>query len=463
MATNWNCSASGRQEENNGKGYKMTEGIIQLDYLPFTKQIEAHNASEQYVLYGGAVGGGKSIWLVNEALRDCLFWAGNRVAIFRWELQSFMTTTYKTMEKYILGVDGLVTHHDKNLKAITLCNGSEIMYGGIKPSSTKTGEDVLAKLKSLEISACYIDEVTEVPKNFFDILRTRIGRWEGTNVRTGVVERPPKKMRLTCNPAPGWVKQEFIDQKLEQHRFVSAGLKDNPYLGPEYAQDLRRDLPQDYVDQLIDGRWDVITIFDAVIPMEWVVRARQNKDIRVGSPIVFGVDVARFGDDKTTVVRRRGMVVDVLLQTEQQDTMATANQANMLYTSHKPEVIRIDAVGVGAGTADRLEEMDVPVDSIESGGRPSNVARFVNLRAEMWWGVRELFEQNCIRILDGPYTDELANELSQPKYLITSDRRIQVESKEAMKKRGVKSPNLADAFVYAFRDAKDTGPIMMWA
>lgn len=427
---------------------------IELKYIPSETQARAHKSSATYILFGGAMGGGKSVCMVNDLLQNALEWEGNRVGIFRWENSTFSKTTYKTMAQWVLSVPGLVLSHNKSERIIKLINGSEIVYGGIKPSASVGGDDPLAVLKSLEIGACGIDEVTDVPKRFYDILCGRVGRLERKvrNTRTGVIEFPTPRVFCTANPEPGWAKYEWVDRKLPGREFFPSKLSDNPYAPEGYEARLLALYPKDWVAKYISGDWSAATTYGGLYPYDWCLAAAKRI---VPSPelseldesrSIFGVDVSQWGDDKTIIMERRGYKVKMLFEGYHQDTMATVNQVAALADERDPLLIKIDAIGIGAGVFDRLAEMGYPVEAIIGGAKSSDGDRFYNLRAELHWNVRILLERG---LLDIPDDGELLTELSSLKYIILNDRRIQIESKETMRKRGLPSPNKSDALMYA--------------
>ena len=98
-------------------------------YKPFEQQVKAHTASERYVLYGGAIRGGKTVWLVNEALQLSLECPGNVGWLCRQELTAFRRTTQKTFEKFI--PSEIIAQHHKTENWYRLVNGSMIYYGGL--------------------------------------------------------------------------------------------------------------------------------------------------------------------------------------------------------------------------------------------------------------------------------------------------------------------------------------------
>lgn len=422
---------------------------VQLTYEPSPKQLEAHESEAKFILYGGAVGGGKSVWLVNDALRMALGWNRTKVGIFRWENTSFMKTTYETLEEWVLEVPGLVKHHDKNTRQITLVNDSEIWYGGLKPSASASG-DMFTILKSLELAQAYVDEVTDMPEKAYRFLATRANRVKAINPQTGKMEFPPYRIGASCNPELGWVKTEWVDKDLEDHAFISSKVTDNPHRAPGYEDTLRAQFSHmpGWVERYIEGRWDTVVDFEAICPANWLLAA-QRRSVDPSMPIAFGVDVATFGDDKTVVTMRRGFALEILLVTGQQGTMDSANQVSILADTWNPEVIYVDTIGVGQGVHDRLAEMGYPVQAFIGGASP-NDDRFRNLRAEAYFGVRKLLEEAKLSLPSDENGTLAVNELGQIRYLVSaSDRVVQVESKKAIKKRLGHSPDLADSIVYA--------------
>jgi hypothetical protein len=117
----------------------------------------------------------------------------------------------------------------------------------------------------------------------------------------------------------------------------------------------------------------------------------------------------------------------------------------------------IDVPGVGGGVVDRLAELDLPVVPYNGGEAPIDKERFVNARAEDYWTLRELFEQGEIDI--DPDDDKLAAQLGSIKWGIDSRGRIKIESKDDMRKRGLPSPDRADAMAIAFAGKANAVPM----
>ena len=102
----------------------------------------------------------------------------------------------------------------------------------------------------------------------------------------------------------------------------------------------------------------------------------------------------------------------------------------------------IDVIGIGSGVVDRLNELHLPVRGVNVSESPSTSKNYLNLRAQLWFDMKDWLVQRDCRL---PNDDELVAELAAPSYKYTSSGKIKIESKEEMKKRGVKSPDKADA------------------
>ncbi len=196
---------------------------------------------------------------------------------------------------------------------------------------------------------------------------------------------------------------------------------------------------------------------DTVVPYVLVEGAR-NREIedREDAARVWGIDVARFGSAKNALVVRTNRNVLEVEMWNGVDLMQTAGRIHAKWNAtrqvERPQVILIDVNGLGGGVVDRLYELGLPVRGINVGESAGIGERFVRLRDELWWKGREWLEGQGVAIIadrkDKDSAAELmAKELVQPKYKFLSTGKLQVESKDEMRKRGVPSPDVADAFI----------------
>lgn len=182
---------------------------------------------------------------------------------------------------------------------------------------------------------------------------------------------------------------------------------------------------------------------DTLIPL-YMVEAAQNRTIApYPKPHLISVDVARYGSDMTVIMHRKGAVVRTLHRIARGDTMETAGLVHRALKDSGAEHAVVDVVGIGAGVVDRLRELGDRVVEASAGSSPQDKDRFVNARAEWYWNLREDFEKGEIDI--DTMDEALLEQLPEIKWKIDSKGRIMIESKDDMKKRGMPSPDDADA------------------
>lgn len=188
-----------------------------------------------------------------------------------------------------------------------------------------------------------------------------------------------------------------------------------------------------------------------LIPWDWVMDA-VDRDITPhdDDPLFAGLDVGA-GGDPSAIVHRRGGKVEEINEFSSKNTMEVTGWAVGEVAQKEDDAIAIDVVGLGNGVYNRMVEVRrghyrvFPVDARRT---PRNKERFLNVRAELYWKLREQFEQGTISI---PNDAALIAELSTIRYEpAKSDGRLKIESKLDMKKRGVESPNKADALACTY-------------
>ena len=195
---------------------------------------------------------------------------------------------------------------------------------------------------------------------------------------------------------------------------------------------------------------------DVLLPL-YLVEEATKRDIEASptTPVVWGVDVARFGGDRSAIAKRQGQVLLEPIKTWQgRDLMEMAGIVLTEYEACpyqlRPSAIYIDAIGVGAGLADRLRELDLPAVAVQVSESASLKDRFNRLRDELFWNTREWFEARDCHI---PEDNTLIQELTGIRYNYLSSGKLKVESKDEMKRRGQRSPDVADAFVLTFAES----------
>jgi len=292
-----------------------------------------------------------------------------------------------------------------------------------------------------------IDEASGVPDNIFEVAE-------------GALSTEGAFVVMAANPTrqAGY----FFDSH-HKMRAAWAALhwngEDSPMVSREYVANMEKKYGRQSPVFKVRVLGDFVTAADGVIPLDLCESAKAREvECNTSAPIVWGLDVARFGDDSTALAKRRGNhQLEPVREWWGKDTMQTTGLIKAEYDSapeeKKPKAINVDVIGIGAGVVDRLKEMGLPVvgvnvaeaESIRSGAELS----FNRLRDELWWRGREWLEARDCKLAED---DETIAELTTPTYSFLSNGRIQVERKDDMKKRGVKSPNRADAWLLTFHD-----------
>tara|TARA_Y100000389_G_C17466662_1_gene526290 strand:+ start:622 stop:2016 length:1395 start_codon:yes stop_codon:yes gene_type:complete len=186
---------------------------------------------------------------------------------------------------------------------------------------------------------------------------------------------------------------------------------------------------------------------NTIIPYH-LVEAAQTRDIVVSdeATIVWGVDIARFGSDATALCKRQGPIVTELRSWRGLDLMQTTGRIvaeyEALAPSKRPAEILVDSIGVGSGVVDRLQELGLPVRGVNVAESPSMGDTYMNLRSELWFKCKAWLEDRSCKL---PKDDQLIAELTAIRYSFTSSGKMKAESKDEMRKRGLGSPDLADA------------------
>ena len=188
---------------------------------------------------------------------------------------------------------------------------------------------------------------------------------------------------------------------------------------------------------------------DVVIPIDLVSAAAERelteRDVE-GQPVILGVDVARFGDDRTVLCVRQGLWIKEIRTFTGLSTMEVANRVIDCINQYRPQAVFIDAGAMGAGVIDRLRQLQYQVSEVNFGEAALSTDRYANIRAEMYFKCRDWLTSGGAL----PKNAELKTELSTVEYKFNPSGRVILEPKEKLKERTGKSPDLADALVLTF-------------
>lgn len=420
------------------------EGLKAPDALDFElseRQNMAMNAKEQFVMYGGAKGGGKSWFMCLWVFRKALEVPFNKIFFCRRRSVDFTNTTLETWKKAIPAKTYRI-HEQK--KKIFVCSGATIDYGGLDDPLMIQG------LNSAEYGNIAVDQAEEVEKDSFAMLRGTLRHIAKTP--NGKTYLPDYQVMMSANPAQCWLKEDFILNPKEGFRYIKALPTDNPYLPSSYVENLSeafKHRPQ-LLAAYLHGSWDDLAGHDICIQPSAVERATSRRvSGRVVKRIIVN-DPARYGDDENVIYVMEAtancayVLEEIIL--EHKSTMDTAGRLAALRKKHNAQVIAVDVIGIGSGIVDALYDLKEPVLAINSSAKPTvetQQKKYYNLRSQMWMQAGDAFEEGRVKLND----DYVLNgQLSSVKFSYKNGK-LAAEAKEEVKKRLGRSPDRADAFI----------------
>jgi len=444
----------------------MNPQPTQLSDILFPKQQDFYKAYKtgkyDIMMFGGAMGGGKSWLLAVLFLSKAVFFGGTVYGVFRKNLTTLKRTTYQTFRRVaiVLGIVYEENRADMFWKIKGL-NGETSIIWFMELDSSKDPD--YNKVKSFECTDAGVDEANEIDQEGFNILTVRKGRINPFNEHCFIY--------LSCNPDKNWVKTLIYDPwregKLKDNYFYLPSLPtDNPNLSAEYIKSLQ-DLPENEKQRYLYGNWDFTDDPNQLIPYQWLVSAVADELPPLDKVIkrTLGVDVANEGDDNTimsewwftdtTKYLVNSMEVDIRI-TDRTDISGEIGDVIINYAqSHSIGYsdIQVDAVGVGVGVRDYMRGKQWYVNSYKGGesvDTSTGVLQFRNLRAYSHWMFREGLQNGIIKIWSKyPRLNQLNREAVAQTYS-TDDKVIMIEKKSEIKKKIGNSPDTMDSAVMGY-------------
>jgi hypothetical protein len=165
-------------------------------------------------------------------------------------------------------------------------------------------------------------------------------------------------------------------------------------------------------------------------------------------PIILGVDVARFGEDKSVIAVRQGRKIIELIRYRDMDTMQLSAKVVRAIKEYHPAYVFVDGVGIGAGVVDRLRMLGYDIIEVNAGMKPDDEETYYNKRCEMWDRMRIQMREG----MDLPNDADLRKAMIGIEYGFNDKEQMRLERKQDMKKRGLESPDDGDAIAYTFAE-----------
>ncbi|MEI3581943.1 MAG: phage terminase large subunit [Alphaproteobacteria bacterium] len=317
--------------------------------------------------------------------------------------------------------------------------GSRFIFKGLRDQNSQN-------IKSLEgVDYCWIEEGQTITRKSWDILNPTI-RKDGSEIWISMnreEETDALWVALAANPD-----ERTLVRKVNYY--------DNPFCPQELklqAEKCKREDYESYLhvwegDPLPQGTLKLISSADVHRALAFKIDNANNM-----LPLVVGVDVARFGDDRTAICRRRGRQAYKMQTYKHLDTVAVANLIVRIIREEKPVRVNIDAGQNGAGVIDLLIDRGYQevVREVNFGSKAQDTERYANRRAEMWGRLNDwLKTESGVSLTDMP---GILEDLTAVNKGFDNRGRLMLEEKRIIKTRLGFSPDLGDALALTFAEA----------
>ena len=325
---------------------------------------------------------------------------------------------------------------------------SEFIWTNDTITNTNTGSTFIFKgldrnvettIKSLEgIDIAWIDEAQTITLKSIRILNPTI-RKPGSKIiwtLNRLTDLDPVISYFITNPPRKDVWHLEVDYRIAQK---------NGWLSNEILYEIeqaRINHPEDYAHDYL-GK--ALAVSDKNIIQTAQVIEAMGREVDDEGAIEVGVDVARLGGDRTVFVKRKGLKEIGRASFTKKRTTEVCDLLVNFIGADKDVLIKIDDTGVGGGVTDEMIARDYNVIPINFGAKASNPDKYPNLISEAWFYLQSIIDQISIA-----NDKDLLVELSNREWKMDSKGRRGVESKDDYKKRGFRSPDLADATILCF-------------
>jgi hypothetical protein len=414
----------------------FVEEVLGVKPLPYQAEfLEAIASGERKISVRSGHGTGKSTAASWAMLWYFLMHYPNKVVVTAPTSSQLFDALFAEMKRWI---NELPPHLQSvlNVKSDRVEHNSapSEMFISARTSRAETPE-ALAGVHSEHVMLV-VDEASGVPEKVFE---AAAGSMSGHNATTIMLSNP------TRSSGTFYESQTRMASSWWTRRWSCV---DSPLVSDEFVDEMRLR----YGEESNAFRIRVLGEFpladdDTIIPFH-LAEAAQHRDVQISeeTSVVWGLDVARFGTDATALCKRQGPVVTELRSWRGLDLMQTVGRVVAEYEalpdSRRPSEILVDSIGVGSGVVDRLQELELPVRGVNVAEAPSMGETYLNLRSELWFKTKGWLEDRSCKL---PSNDQLIAELTSIRYSFTSSGKMKAESKDEMRKRGLQSPDLADA------------------
>lgn len=405
-------------------------GVINIPYWPRDAFKPFHDRKERFAVLVCHRRAGKTVATINDVVKrafECNL-QSPRFAYIAPLYRQAKTIAWDYLKRYTENIPGR-TVNEAELRVDLPGDRRIQLFGADNPDS----------MRGVYFDGVVLDEPAQMkPIMWTEVIRPAIADRHGFAVFIGT----PK--------GQNWFYERFRKAEKDDGWFTMVlKASKSGLLGQDEIDLMTRDMTPNQIEQELECSFEVpdsAQFIDGAL----VRAARQREMDRATGARVMGVDVARFGSDRSVILVRTDMI-ELIKVYKGLDTMQFAAMVAEQAAFYKPQITFVDGAGVGGGVVDRLRMMRFPVVEVQAGGKANASDRYGNKRAEMWGNTRDWLKDRG-SLPDGPHIDELADDLVSPLYHYDNKNAIFLEKKEDMKARGLPSPDIGDALALTFAE-----------
>lgn len=414
----------------------MSELKLNFQFEPRAWQKKVFNLQKRYTVLAVHRRAGKTTLAIAELIVSALKHPNalyayvapelKQARLIAWDCLKQMTAQFSAVKEGKQKVSLIDVHETEPY--VQFWNGARIMlFGADKPD----------RMRGVKLAGAIIDEVAQMPREmWFDIVRPALMDSKGWALFIGT----PKGINLFS---------ELYDNasRLDDWACAKFTCYETGALDADELEAYKREVSEEVFkremlcDFTASASNQLISLFDA----EAAAHKTIDQKFLGNTPLILGVDVARFGADRSVLFFRQGVQAFEPIVVQDVDLVTLAGIIKQHVDDRKPKAIFVDGTGVGGGVVDILRSWGIDAYDINFGHKSPD-REYANKRTEMWCKMADWLRKGGI-IPDIPM---LVEEISMPLYDVTERNEKILESKAKMRERCGKSPDLADALCLTF-------------
>lgn len=345
------------------------------------------------------------------------------------EIQKTIKDSVHKLLKDIIEEYGMAEYRVTDDGIMNMLNGTEFIFKGLRHNITE--------IKSTEgIDICWIEEGQSITEASLDII-------------TPTIRKPGSQIIITFNRFneldPVYVRYVQQPTASTYVRKVNYNYLEASGLLPDV---IKQEIEDDRANPaLFAHKWlgEPIGQSEMGIIARTAVLDAMQRDIEGDGQLIYGVDVARMGGDRTVFWERKGLKTTKWAVYSKLRTTQVCDQLEQFTAFNKEADLKIDDTGVGGGVTDEMTKRGYNVKAINFGGVAQDKDKYPNWISEAWFHMA-----NIISEVQLPYESDLLMELTTRQWHQDVKGKRRVESKIEYKKRGFRSPDIADACIICY-------------